>query len=168
MDAFKISKSEIPFGSDKEYHVFLSFRGPDVRNTLVGHLYEALTVAGLNVFVDSHKLEKGEIIGLSLERAVENSSIRIPIFSQGYADSAWCLKEAAAILETPSKIIPLFYDVDPTDVRYPLNDSSPYKQAFLRHYGHPDRYQEKEIDGWKHALEEICSHSGWSRDITGG
>ncbi|GLJ15127.1 hypothetical protein SUGI_0247410 [Cryptomeria japonica] len=162
------STAKIPFGSNKEYHVFLSFRGRDVRNTLVDHLYEALTVAGLNVFVDSHKLEKGEIIGLSLERAVENSSIRIPIFSVGYADSVWCLKEAAAMLETPGKIIPLFYDVDPTGVRYPLKDSSPYKKAFQKHYGHLDRHPREEIDGWEDALEKICSRSGWSKDITGG
>ncbi|GLJ50768.1 hypothetical protein SUGI_1081350 [Cryptomeria japonica] len=170
--------------------------GEDVRKNLVDHLYEALTAAGLNVFLDTHKLKKGEIIGLSLERAVESSAIRIPIFSKEYADSVWCLKEAAAMLKTPDLIIPLFYDMDPTNVRYPLKDSSPYKQAFLKHYTHSDQCQReeiewwkyglqqicpclqlyghsvrlprKEIDGWKNALKEICSRSGWSMDITGG
>ncbi|GLJ56287.1 hypothetical protein SUGI_1215060 [Cryptomeria japonica] len=157
------------FKSNNSYHVFLSFRGPDVRKTLVDHLYQALSAAGLNVFLDSHKLEKGEIIGLTLEKAIESSAICIPIFSEGYADSVWCLKEAAAMLRSPGSIIPLFYHVDPTDVRHPESDSSPYKESFLKHHGHaPNRYSKGEIDGWKHALKKICEHSGWSMDITEG
>ncbi|GLJ30530.1 hypothetical protein SUGI_0604450 [Cryptomeria japonica] len=160
--------AKLALQSNKRYHVFLSFRGPDVRNTLVKDLYEALSTAGLNVFLDSEKLEKGEIIGETLERAIGSSIIRIPIFSKGYADSAWCLKEAATMLSTPDLIIPLFYDVDPTHVRYPLNESSPYKQAFTKYYGHPDRHPREEVEGWKDALDEICSRSGWSRDLTQG
>ncbi|GLJ56301.1 hypothetical protein SUGI_1215540 [Cryptomeria japonica] len=160
--------TKLVFQSDKSSHVFLSFRGPDVRKTLVDHLYQALSAAGLVVFLDSEKLEKGEIIGLSLEKAIESSVIRIPIFSQGYADSAWCLKEAAAMLRTPGLIIPLFYHVDPTHVRYPENESSPYKESFLKHYGRSDRYPRGEIDGWKKAILQICSRSGWSMDITQG
>ncbi|GLJ50835.1 hypothetical protein SUGI_1082780 [Cryptomeria japonica] len=196
MDEYVPPSTKIPFQSDKEYNVFLSFRGEDVRKNLVDHLFEALTAAGLHVFLDSHKLRKGEIIGLSLERAIESSAIRIPVFSRGYADSSWCLKEAAAMLRTPGLIIPLFYDVLPSDVRYPLKDSSQYKQAFLKHYGRSDRYPREEIEWWKHALQQICpflkfyghsvryprkgiegwkdallqisSRSGWSMDTTGG
>ncbi|GLJ40234.1 hypothetical protein SUGI_0825960 [Cryptomeria japonica] len=196
MEPYNPPSTKLPFQSSKRYHVFLSFRGPDVRKTLVDHLYQALSTAGLNVFLDSDKLEKGEMIGLSLEAAIESSAIRIPIFSVGYADSTWCLREAAAMLKTPGLIIPLFYHVDPTHVRYPENESSPYKQAFLRHYAHSDkftrgevkwwkhalvqicpclnfcdhsvRYQKEEIDEWKDALQQICSRSGWSMDITQG
>ncbi|GLJ30524.1 hypothetical protein SUGI_0604290 [Cryptomeria japonica] len=167
-DRYEPPTAKLAFESDKSYHVFLSFRGEDVRKTLVDHLFEALSTAGLNVFLDSEKLEKGEIIGESLERAIGSSAIRIPIFSKGYAESAWCLKEAAAMLTTPGLIIPLFYYVNPTHVRYPVNVSSPYRQAFMKHYGHSARYPVEEIDGWKDALEKICSRSGWSMDITQG
>ncbi|GLJ40621.1 hypothetical protein SUGI_0838500 [Cryptomeria japonica] len=123
-------------------------------------------LAGLNVYKDDEKLEKGEEIGPSLKRAIENSAIRIPIFSRGYADSAWCLKESAAMLKTPGLNIPLFYHVNPTQVRYPQNDSSPYKQSFEKHYAHPERHSVEEVNEWKHALLQICDHSGWSMDIT--
>ncbi|XP_059068037.1 disease resistance protein L6-like isoform X2 [Cryptomeria japonica] len=194
MDEYIPPSTKIPSQSDKEYHVFLSFRGKDVRNTLVDRLFEALTAAGLQVFLDSHKLKKGEIIGLSLERAIESSAIRIPIFSRGYAESTWCLKEAATMVKTEGLIIPLFYDVLPTEVRYPQGNSSPYKQAFQKHYAHSDqirrqdiewwkyvlqqicpclklyghsvRYAREEIDGWKDALENICCRSGWSMNST--
>ncbi|XP_057812920.2 disease resistance protein RUN1 [Cryptomeria japonica] len=72
------------------------------------------------------------------------------------------------MLKTPGLIIPLFYHVDPTHVRYPLKERSPYRQAFDRHYRHLDRYPKVEIDGWKNALEQICSRSGWSTDLTQG
>ncbi|GLJ50698.1 hypothetical protein SUGI_1080110 [Cryptomeria japonica] len=111
--------------------MFLSFRGKDVRMSLVDHLFRALSEARLQVFLDSHKLKRGEKIWLGLERAIESSAIRIPIFSQGYADSARCLKEAAEMLKTPGLISPLFYDVDPFEVRYPMKDSSLYKKSIL-------------------------------------
>ncbi|GLJ55256.1 hypothetical protein SUGI_1185810 [Cryptomeria japonica] len=168
MEEYRPPTTKLVFNSEKRYHVFLSFRGPDVRNTLVDHLYEALSTAGLNVFLDSEKSEKGEFIDMSLEKAMEGSAIRIPIFSKGYADSTWCLKEAAAMVRTPGLIIPLFYYVDPTHVRYPLNETSPYKQSFLKFYSRSDRYQTEEIDSWKKALHDICSRSGWSIDITQG
>ncbi|XP_057868797.1 disease resistance protein RUN1 [Cryptomeria japonica] len=163
---YKPPTSRLAFRRDKRYHVFLSFRGPDVRNTLVAHLYQALCAAGLYVFIDSDKLEKGEIIELSLERAIESSAICIPIFSKDYAGSIWCLKEAAAMLSTPDLIIPLFYHLNPTHVRYPLNDSSPYKQSFEK-YSTQVRYPREEIDGWKDALLEICKRSGWTLDDKG-
>ncbi|XP_059064664.1 disease resistance protein RUN1-like [Cryptomeria japonica] len=141
---YKPPTTKLPFQSDKRYHVFLSFRGEDVRKTLVDHLFQALSAAGLNVFLDSDKLGKGEMIWKNLERAIEGSAIRIPIFSKGYVDSAWCLKEAAAMLNSPALIIPLFYHVE------------------------PNRYRGEEIDGWKRALRDICKRSGWSMDITGG
>ncbi|GLJ17169.1 hypothetical protein SUGI_0297280 [Cryptomeria japonica] len=168
MEQYKPPTTKLAFQSDKSYHVFLSFRGENVRKTLVDHLFTALSAAGLNVFLDSEKLEKGQIIGLSLERAIERSAIRIPIFSEGYADSTWCLKEAAAMLSTPALIIPLFYHVDPTHVRYPQGNNSPYKESFLKHYAHPDRQPREVVDEWKEALLQICSRSGWSTDIAQG
>ncbi|GLJ30527.1 hypothetical protein SUGI_0604340, partial [Cryptomeria japonica] len=163
---YEAPKAKLVFQSNKRYHVFLSFRGPDVRKNLVDHLFKALSTAGLNVYKDDENLEKGEIIGESLERAIGSSAIRIPIFSVGYADSAWCLKEATAMLSTPGLIIPLFYHVDPTHVRYPQGNNSPDKKSFEKHYSHPERHPREEVDGWKDALDKICSCSGWSRDLT--
>ncbi|GLJ22673.1 hypothetical protein SUGI_0427180 [Cryptomeria japonica] len=151
MDGFYPSLSTVTksFLKGKRFDVFLSFRGKDVRKTLVDHLFQALSAAGLKVFLDSYQLKRGEIIDLSLERAIESSAIRIPIFSKGYASSAWCLREAALMLASPGLIIPLFYRVKPAHARHPENDSSPYKNSFLKHYTHSDRYQRGEIDEWK-------------------
>ncbi|GLJ56291.1 hypothetical protein SUGI_1215190 [Cryptomeria japonica] len=133
MEEYKPSTTKFAFQSDNRYHMFLSFRGPDVRKTLADHLFQALLATGLSFFLDSHKLEKGETTWKSLEKAIQSSTIQIPIFSQGYADSTWCLKEVVAMLRTRGLIIPLFYHVDLTDVKYPEKESSPYKQSFLKH-----------------------------------
>ncbi|GLJ36454.1 hypothetical protein SUGI_0732030 [Cryptomeria japonica] len=158
---------------DCKYHVFLSFRGPDVRKSLVDHLFRALASVGIHAFLDNERLEKGEIIGLSLEKAIQNSDILIPIFSIGYADSSWCLEEVRQMWKCRSRglIIPLFYDVNPSDVRYPLNDKGKYAEAFKKHYSKanlPGRFESQIIDEWKDALQYVSSLSGWSVHMFGG
>ncbi|XP_059071829.1 disease resistance protein RUN1-like [Cryptomeria japonica] len=71
------------------------------------------------------------------------------------------------MLASPGLIIPLFYEMEPTHVRYPQGSSSPYEKSFEKYYSQLDRYSREEIDGWKHALEQICCRSGWSLDMTG-
>ncbi|KAI6668610.1 hypothetical protein NL676_010842, partial [Syzygium grande] len=45
-----------------EYDVFLSFRGPDTRNTFTDFLYVFLSKAGIRVFMDDEELRPGEKI----------------------------------------------------------------------------------------------------------
>ncbi|XP_049932163.1 uncharacterized protein LOC126409803 isoform X2 [Nymphaea colorata] len=75
-----------------QYDVFLSFRGPDTRKGFTGHLYQALKEKGIITFIDSETLEKGQNVE-ELYGCIERSKILVPIFSKGYADSKWCLKE---------------------------------------------------------------------------
>eukprot|EP01018_Ginkgo_biloba_P036643 Gb_29041 [translate_table: standard] len=156
-----------------KYRVFLSFRGPDVRKSLVDHLYLSLFTAGIHTFIDSEKLEKGHDIGLSLEEAIGNSDIYIPIFSTNYAYSPWCLEELSLMcshistFESNHKLIPLFYNVEPSDVRYP-DTLSAYAKAFQK-YSTQGRYNTDTINRWKDALNEASSLSGWSlKDTTYG
>ncbi|KAH9326089.1 hypothetical protein KI387_006267 [Taxus chinensis] len=160
--------THISFDGNNNFHVFLSFRGADVRKTLVDHLYEALTVAGLRVFLDSEELEKGKDIDSSLQRAIEKSHILIPIFSKRYAESRWCLEEAARMCRSNGFIIPLFYDVEACDVRYPQRKGGPLAPAFQKHYTHLDRHDENTIEEWKNALHHISSLSGWTMEAESG
>ncbi|KAH9304120.1 hypothetical protein KI387_008524, partial [Taxus chinensis] len=166
------SSSQTPIQHNRRYHVFLSLRGPDVRKTLADHLFQSLSTAGLRVFLDSERLEKGENIGVSLEEAIQNSTIHIPIFSPGYATSAWCLKELSLMWDfkstnTDTRIIPLFYKVDPSDVRYP-DKKGPYAEALHRHV-EKGRNTPEEITSWREALHQVSLLSGWSlADIASG
>ncbi|CAL1375089.1 unnamed protein product [Linum trigynum] len=76
-----------------EYEVFLSFRGPDVRTTFFDCLYSVLARSKIRTFRDEEELRKGEQIAPSLVQAIIQSKIHIPIFSQSYGSSKWCLQE---------------------------------------------------------------------------
>ncbi|XP_059076851.1 disease resistance protein Roq1-like [Cryptomeria japonica] len=150
----------------KKYDAFLSFRGPDVKKTLVDHLYQSLFPAGVNVFIDSEKLEKGQNIGTNLEQAIQDSTIYIPIFSPDYSTSEWCLKEVSLMWKLkststyPIVMIPLFYNVEPCEVRY-AEWIGPYAEAFTKHRT-KGRHSEGEIEGWSDALNRVSCLSGWS------
>ncbi|CAL1372858.1 unnamed protein product [Linum trigynum] len=72
-----VAPSPLPSG---EYEVFLSFRGPDVRNTFADHLYTFLSRSKIRTFRDNEELHKGEEISPGLLRAIGESKIYIPIF----------------------------------------------------------------------------------------
>ncbi|CAN1171588.1 Inositol polyphosphate multikinase alpha [Linum perenne] len=148
-----------------EYEVFLSFRGPDVRQTFADHLYSCLVRAKILTFRDEEELRKGETIGPSLIKAITESKIYIPILTQNYASSKWCLQELAKMVDCWKNggggkgqhiILPVFYFIDPRDVRHP--DSGPYQEAFeqlsLKH--DPETILE-----WKQALQVIGKMKGW-------
>ena len=151
------SSSSIP-GSD--YDVFLSFRGEDTRHAFTDHLYEVLRLKGIDVFRDNEKLQLGQVIASELTQAIEKSQYAMVVFSEKYADSRWCLDELAKIVECRKnkglKVVPVFYHVDPTDVR---NQTGPFGKAFDEH-NKDDRINGKKIQKWKDALREVGNLSG--------
>ncbi|KAL3720105.1 hypothetical protein ACJRO7_005008 [Eucalyptus globulus] len=142
------------------YDVFLSFRGPDVRRTFVDCLYHSLVDSGITVFKDDKELPVGGEIGPEFKRAINNSRIHVPIFSEGYASSSWCLQEVAYMVKRRKESVgheinPIFYGVSPSDVR--LRRGS-YGDDLLKH----ELYYGKEtVREWKEALIEVADLSGW-------
>ncbi|CAN1178398.1 Disease resistance protein L6 [Linum perenne] len=112
--------------------------------------------------MDDEKLRKGEGIWPNLVEAIGQSKISIPIFSPRYAESKWCLKELAEIIEHKKReeghiILPIFYMVDPRDVR---NQTGRYEEAFKQHKRN-NNFDEKTIETWKAALTKVGSLKGW-------
>ncbi|XP_042502278.1 disease resistance protein Roq1-like isoform X2 [Macadamia integrifolia] len=148
------------------YDVFLNFRGVDTCKTFTGHLYNALESAGIHTFGDD-KLRTGEEIGLELLSAIQQSRISIPIFSKNYASSKWCLNELVKIVECRKTmnqlVLPIFYDVDPSDV---CNQTGNYEEAFQKHNNH---FHQRIIDEWKEALREVGVLKRWDlKNIANG
>ncbi|CAN1834570.1 Disease resistance protein L6 [Linum perenne] len=143
-----------------EYEVFLSFRGPDTRRQITDILYRFLRRTKIHVFRDDNELRKGEEIGSNLRKAIDQSKIYVPIISKSYAHSKWCLIELAEIIQrheqdTRRTILPIFYMVDPRDVRH---QTGPYEDAFQEH---GKKYDERTIKNWKDALNKVGALKGW-------
>ncbi|XP_056168983.1 disease resistance protein L6-like [Syzygium oleosum] len=147
--------------SGYDYEVFLSFNGSDTRAGFTDFLYISLKDAGIRTFKDDEELGVGEEFAPELLQAINQSKISIPIFSKGYASSVWCLKELVQMVECQKtgrqKIIPIFYDVAPSEVRH---QTEGYAQAFLAHEN-KKRHDEKTIQGWKDALSAVGAINGW-------
>ncbi|XP_031281756.1 TMV resistance protein N-like [Pistacia vera] len=117
-----------------KYDVFLSFRGEDTRKNFTDHLYAALDQKGIFAFRDDEELERGKEISSELLSAIEKSMISIIILSKNYVSSTWCLEELAKIVECIEEkqhtALPIFYYVNPSDVR---NQTGDFKKAFDKH-----------------------------------
>ncbi|CAI0413026.1 unnamed protein product [Linum tenue] len=156
-DSAYSSPQSLPWG---EYEVFLNFRGPDTRYQITDILYRFLVNLKIRTFKDDDELRKGEGIWPNLVKAIEQSKIYVPIFSKNYADSKWCLRELAAIVEHQERnqgciILPIFYMVDPRDVR---QQTGPYQNAFQQHQ---QNFDEVTIGIWKDALNKVGASKGW-------
>ncbi|CAK8566892.1 unnamed protein product [Lathyrus sativus] len=154
------SSSSSKVASLKKFDVFISFRGEDTRKTFTSHLYEALRKK-VQTFIDI-ELEKGDEISPALNEAIEGSDASIVIFSKDYASSKWCLNELVKILECKRDrrqiVIPVFYDIEPSDVR---NQTGTYRQSFEKHE-RDLRHNKDKLQKWKDALFEAANLSGWN------
>ena len=142
--------------------MFLSFRGKDTRRSFTDHLYSALIRCNIKTFRDDEGLRKGEEISPELLQAIEESRIAVVVFSKNYADSKWCLEELVKIInckeEREQKVIPIFYHVDPSEVR---NQREICKEAFTRHEENAEEEKKEKIRTWKTAMREAGKLAGY-------
>ena len=142
------------------YDVFLSFRGEDTRYGFTGNLYKALCDRGIHTFIDDEDLQSGEEITPALVKVIEESRIAIIVLSHNYASSSFCLDELAAILDCKNKgllVIPVFYKVDPSDVRHQRGS---YEEALTNHQRRFKSKKEK-LQKWKMTLRQVADFSGY-------
>ncbi|XP_048432601.1 LOW QUALITY PROTEIN: disease resistance protein RPV1-like [Pyrus x bretschneideri] len=143
------------------YDVFLSFRGQDTRKNFTDHLYAAFDLKGIVTFRDDLKLGRGKTISPELLKAIEESRFAVVVFSRNYPSSTWCLDELSKICECMKElgqtVFPVFYDVDPSEVR---KQTGSFGKAFA---AHKESFKGNvvKVRRWRAATTEIANLSGW-------
>lgn len=141
----------------EHYQVFINHRGEDTKRNIASLIYHKLKSYGLQVFWDKDGQHTGNTICSALQEAIGSSSVRIAIFSKNYAHSTWCLAELCWMLKPShdSRVIPVFYDVEPADLRH--IERGPYAQAFSKHR---QRLPMEVVNEWREALKAAASIFG--------
>ncbi|XP_024044769.1 TMV resistance protein N-like [Citrus clementina] len=146
--------------NNKKYDVFVSFRGEDTQDNFTSHLYSTLCRQNIQTFIDD-QLNRGVEISESLVNAIEASAISVIVFSESYASSRWCLDELVKILECKKEyaqiVIPVFYRVDPSDVR---NRTGSFGDSFSK-LAERLKVNTEELRSWRNALKEAATLSGF-------
>lgn len=141
------------------YSAFISFRGLDTRRGFSGFLNKYLTDRGFRTFFDDGEIEIGTQITVRIHKGIEDSRIFIPILSENYASSSFCLDELVKILAEFQKgngrwVFPVFYYVSISDVK---NQTGSYGQALavLKNGVEHERFEK-----WISALTSIADFRG--------
>ncbi|XP_057839604.2 disease resistance protein RPV1 isoform X2 [Cryptomeria japonica] len=156
-DALRIPSS--PGTNHMPYDVFISHCRQDVQQTLANSIYNYLDGLGLQVFLDNNRLNFWDSMPRELEEAMASASIHIAIFSQYYAQSPQCLAELTFMIKTRTTIIPIFYHVEPSYLRWLVIGKGTYADGFSGH-GKADRYTPEDLHEWKRALQEVSYFTG--------
>ena len=124
----------------------------------MGFLYEDLKRHGLQPYLDRKSIRIGEECWKSIEDGIKNTTIAVVVFSERYAESEWCLKELHVMLEALSckKILPIFYNVTPWDLRNP--ERGQFKDGFTKL---KEKFNSRVIEEWKADLEVASKLMGW-------
>ncbi|GMY37285.1 TIR-only protein-like [Fagus crenata] len=98
--------------------VFINHRGIDTKRTVAGLLYNHLSESmRLKPFLDSKNMKPGDKLFDKIDIAIRSCKLGVAVFSPRYCESYFCLHELALIMESKKKVIPIFCDVKPSQLR---------------------------------------------------
>ncbi|KAH0469652.1 hypothetical protein IEQ34_001210 [Dendrobium chrysotoxum] len=110
--------------SQKSCDVFINHRGIDTKRNIAGLLNDRLTQLNISSFLDSKSMEPGDKLYDSIESAINECRVAIAILSPRYCESFFCLHELAMLVGSGKKIIPIFYDIKPSELQVVDTDGS--------------------------------------------
>lgn len=130
----------------------------DTKSAFIGHLFDALDCTGLRICRGSPKIHRtGGYIPVTVLNVIQESKIYVVVLSDEYASSEKCLDELVKIFEccnsTGRLILPVFYDIEPSTVRYQIGS---FKEALPEH----ETYYSN-LDKWRVTLTKVGNLSGY-------
>lgn len=145
------------------YDVFLSFVGASgTRHAFTDYLWKALNDKGIRTSMDDEKTLRWNQITPSLTlKQIKQSRMAIVVLSENYADSSFRLDELANIIDCIKEkgrlVLPVFYKVDPSDVR---NLRGSFAKAMAKHEARSNRDIDR-LPKWKKALHRVANLIGF-------
>jgi len=142
---------------DYSHDVFINHRGPDTKKTFASYLYRRLLLHGFRPFLDMQVLQEGVNFYSQIVGAIRSASVHVAIFSPKYAESKWCLDELVLMQESGKPIIPIFYHVEPAELRWTTLDELQKKKTA----DSQPRYDSATLLKWRNALSAVAYTSGF-------
>ncbi|KAK4804783.1 hypothetical protein SAY86_004600 [Trapa natans] len=96
--------------------VFINHRGVDTKRNMASLLYHHLSLLNVRSFLDMNTLKPGDCLSERIQNAIRDCKVGIAVFSPNYGSSYYCLLELALMMEMKKKIIPVFFDVMPSEI----------------------------------------------------
>ena len=138
----------------KPCEVFINHRGVDTKRTVATLLYDQLSWLNIRPFLDNKTMKPGDKLFDKIDSAIECCKVGVTVFSPRYCESYFCLHELALIVESKKKVIPIFCDVKPSQLRVAQNEKG--------------EFSDEEIKRFERALEEAKNTVGLTFDSTKG
>ncbi|XP_058202822.1 probable 2' cyclic ADP-D-ribose synthase BdTIR [Rhododendron vialii] len=112
-------------------HVFISHRRIDTNKNVAGLLYDHFSRLNLRPFLDNKSMKPGDKLFKKIDAAIRDCKVGIAVLSPNYCDSYFCLHELyMMIIECRKKVIPIFVDVKPSELRVLDNGRCPTTELF--------------------------------------
>ena len=115
------------FSRNKACDVFINHRGIDTKRTIATLLYDHLSRLNLQPFLDNKNMIPGDKLFDNIDNAIRNCKVGVTVFSPNYCKSYFCLHELALFMESKKKVIPIFCDIKPSQLRVVNNGNVPAK-----------------------------------------
>ncbi|KAK7342631.1 hypothetical protein VNO80_25587 [Phaseolus coccineus] len=97
--------------------VFINHRSLDTKTTVAAPIYDHLRRHGFQPFLDNKTLKPGDKLFDKINSTILECKIGLALISPRYCDSYFCLHELALLMECRKKVIPLFVDIKPSQLR---------------------------------------------------
>ncbi|EOA34765.1 hypothetical protein CARUB_v10022338mg [Capsella rubella] len=110
-----ITNPTIPYPNNP-CDIFINHCGIDTKTSISGLLYDHFTSLRLNAFLDSKSLKPGDRLLVETDTAIKTCGVGIAVFSARYCDSYSCLNELTLLMENKKRVIPVFFDVKPSEL----------------------------------------------------
>ncbi|CAN6875444.1 unnamed protein product [Brassica oleracea] len=148
-----------------QYDVFPSFSGEDIRKNFLSHFLKELERKMIFAFKDN-EMERSQSIWPELVQAIRESRIAVVLFSKNYASSSWCLNELLEIVRCKEElgqiVIPVFYGLDPSEVRKQNGD-------FGKFFNKTCQNRTKQVKSqWQKALTDVANILGYHSENYAG